>query len=130
MPKINHATEVTAEMKEAKRDYLDRHTPHVIAPAQAAKGVPFAVTVKMGQDYVHPDVEDHYIQYLQLFDGDTLLATATYNPGATTRGMEESKGYTQASFQIALGRKGKLCAISYCTKHGLWMSEEKVVEVE
>ncbi len=130
MPKINYATDITDDMKEAKKDYLDRHTPHVVAPDRVQKGKPFAVTVKMGRDYVHPDVVDHHIQTLQLFNGDTLLATATYNPGATTGGMDEAKGYTQVTFQISLGRKGKLTAMSYCTKHGLWVSEEKIVEVE
>jgi superoxide reductase len=129
MPKINYATEVSAEMKEAKRDYLDRHTPHVEAPASVKKGEPFLVTVKMGQDYVHPDLDNHHIQRLQLFNGDRLLASTEYEPGAFTAGMEEAKGFSRAIFQIALEKPGRLTAMSYCTLHGLWMSEEVSVVV-
>jgi len=129
MPKINYATEITEEMKEAKRDHVDRHTPHVGAPATAKKGETVVVSVKMGADYVHPDADDHYIQRLQLFDRDRLLATTVYEPGATTAGMEEQKGFTTASFAISLGKSAKLTALTYCTKHGLWMSEEAAVEV-
>ncbi len=130
MPRINLPTDITDDMRETKRDYLDRHTPHVEAPANAVKGQPFDVKVRMGQDYVHPDVDDHYIQSLQLFDGETLLGTVTYTPGATTRGMEAQSGHAEATFRVALGKKGRLTAISYCTKHGLWMSEEQLVEVQ
>ena len=130
MPKINYATEITEEMKEAKRDYVDRHTPHVVAPATAKKGESIVVTVKMGQEYVHPDVDDHHIQRLQLFDGERLLATTVYEPGATTAGMEEPKGFTSASFSLSFAKNAKLTALTYCTKHGLWMSEETVVEIK
>lgn len=130
MPKINLASEITDDMREAKKDYLDRHTPHVVAPAKIAKGKPFQVKVKMGIDYVHPDVDDHYIQSMQLFNGETLLATAIYTPGATTRGMDPATGFSEVTFTVALARKAKLTAMSYCTKHGTWMSEEVAVEVE
>jgi superoxide reductase len=129
MPKINYATEVTDEMREAKKDYLDRHTPHVVAPGKVARGEPFSVVVKMGQDYVHPDTDDHHIQRLQLFNRDSLLATAIYEPGATTAGMDEQKGFTSTVFNISLAGSARLSALTYCTKHGLWMSEECAVEV-
>jgi superoxide reductase len=130
MPTLNSPAHVTPEMKEAKRDYLDRHTPHVLAPATVKKGEPFLVQVKMGDEYVHPDLDNHHIQRMQLFDGERLLATAVYEPGAFTAGREEAKGYSQVSFQISLGRKARLTALTYCTMHGLWLSEEVVVEVE
>jgi superoxide reductase len=129
MPKINYAPEVSAEMKEAKRDYLDRHTPHVVAPASVKKGESFMVTIKMGNEYVHPDVDDHHIQRMQLFNGDRLLASTTYEPGTFTAGFEEAKGFSQVTFQIALAKKGRLTAMSYCTLHGVWMSEVVVVDV-
>ena len=61
MLKINMPQEITADMKEARKDYVDRHTPHVIAPAKVKKGEAFDVTVKLGEEYVHPDIDDHYI---------------------------------------------------------------------
>ena len=130
MLKINMPQEITADMKEAKKDYIDRHTPHVIAPAKVKKGEAFDVTVKLGNEYVHPDVIDHHIQWVQLYDGNTMLAMAMYQPGVTVAGKEEASGFTQVTFHVSLAKTGKLTAMSYCTKHGVWMSEEAVVEVE
>ncbi|MCE5246738.1 MAG: desulfoferrodoxin family protein [Candidatus Polarisedimenticolia bacterium] len=130
MPKINLPTDITPEMKEAKKDYLDRHTPHVVAPAKVKKGETFQVLVRMGQDYVHPDLEEHYIQYLQLYKGDKLLATAIYNPKASTAGKDPASGHQQAAFFVSLDAPAKFSAMSYCTLHGLWVSEEVHVEVE
>ena len=130
MPTIHHPSQITPELKEAKKDYLDRHQPHVLAPEKVEKGTPFTVTVRMGRDYVHPDLAEHYIQRLQLFDGERLLATAVYEPGVASAGSEEAKGFSQAAFQIALARRARLTALSYCTQHGLWASEETTVEVE
>lgn len=130
MPRITMPTQLAPEAKEAKRDYYDRHTPHVEAPATAKKGVPFLVTVKMGVDYPHPDVADHHIQRLQLFDGERLLASAEYEPGAFTGGQEPATGHSRVVFQISLAKKGRLSAMSYCTQHGLWMSDDALVDVE
>lgn len=127
--KINTPAEITPEMKEAKRDYLDRHTPHVVAPARVEKGQPFQVTVKMGRDYVHPDVPEHFIQALQLFRGDKLVAQATYAPGASSAGREAASGFQQATFTVALDAPARFSAMSYCTVHGLWTSEDVTVEV-
>lgn len=130
MPKITYATQITPEMVEAKKDYLDRHTPHVDAPATVKKGEVFPVTVRMGQDFVHPDLDEHYIQYLQLFKNDRLLGMVTYTPHATTAGKDPASGNAQATFHIALDGPAKLSAMSYCTLHGLWMSAEVQVGVE
>jgi len=130
MPSIVMPTAITAEMKEAKQDYYDRHTPHVEAPARVAKGRPFRVAVSMGRDYPHPDLPEHYIRTLQLFDGERLLASAEYAPGAFTGGLDEPKGHSRAEFQLALAKPARLTALSYCTLHGTWQSEEVRVEVE
>ncbi len=130
MPKINAPTTITEEMKDAKRDYLDRHTPHVIAPPRVAKGEAFNVTVKMGQEYVHPDLPEHFIQSLSLYKGEKLLANASYAPGAATSGKEPASTFQEATFRIALDGKATLSAVSYCTMHGLWQSDSVTVEVE
>ncbi len=130
MPTIHEPTAVTAEMKDAKKDYLDRHTPRVIAPARVAKGESFDVTVRMGSEYVHPDLPEHYIQSLQLYRGEKLLGGATYAPGANSAGRETPSGFQQATFRIALDANATLSAMSYCTMHGIWTSAAVVVEVE
>jgi superoxide reductase len=35
----------------------------------------------------------------------------------------------EITFSVVPKRKLKLTALAYCTKHGVWQSQEKVVEV-
>ena len=37
MPRVFKATDIEKEEKEVKRDYLDRHMPHVICPDQVTE---------------------------------------------------------------------------------------------
>ena len=41
MPRVFKATEIEKEDKEVKRDYLDRHMPHVICPDTVKRGEKF-----------------------------------------------------------------------------------------
>ena len=86
-------------------------------PATAKKGEPFEVTVKMGNEYTHPDDFDHYIESVSLFNGDVLLAKATYVPGT----LGNVKAHNTTTFTIIpTGKKLNLVAHGYCTKHGIW----------
>ena len=55
MPRVFKATEIEKEDKEVKRDYLDRHMPHVFCPDTVKRGEKFEVKVKLGEEYPHPD---------------------------------------------------------------------------
>jgi superoxide reductase len=55
-----------------------------------------------------------------------MLATAHFTPGA----LGNQPGHVEVDFHIVPQRNMKLTAMSYCTKHGLWQSDEIVVEVE
>jgi superoxide reductase len=127
MPKINRYVDIDTVEREAKKDYIDRHSPFVHCDETAKKGETFAVTVKVGAEYTHPDDFDHYIANVQLFDGETLLARADFVPG--TLGNEKSN--TEVTFNIRpMGKKLNLVAQSYCTKHGVWESDPVAVAVE
>ncbi len=127
MPKINRYVDISTIDKEAKKDYIDRHSPFVHCESSAKKGEPFKVKVKMGNEYCHPDDFDHYIAYVQLWDGETLLAQTTWQPGA----MGNQCAHAEVDFYIVPQKsKLKLTAMSYCTKHGLWESDPVEVSVE
>jgi superoxide reductase len=80
----------------------------------------------MGNEYTHPDDFDHYIESVTLYNGDTLLARATYVPGT----LGNTKAHNTTTFTIIpTGKKLKLVAQAYCTKHGIWEGEEVEVEV-
>jgi superoxide reductase len=126
MPKINKYVDIDAVEREAKKDYIDRHSPFIHCDDSAKTGEMFAITVKMGNEYPHPDDFDHYIANMSLFNGDTLLARADFISGA----LGNIKSHAQVTFNIIpTGKKLKLTAQAYCTKHGVWESTEKVVEI-
>ena len=126
MPRIFKATEIEKEEKEVMRDYLDRHMPHVICSDSVKKGEKFKVKVRLGEEYPHPDDNDHYIGLMQLWNRETLLAEARYLAGV----YGHKPTHFEVDFYIvAPDVSMNLCAMAVCTKHGLWQSEDKSVKV-
>jgi len=126
MPRVFKAIDIEKEDKEVMRDYLDRHMPHVICDEQVKKGDKFRVKVRMGKDYSHPDDPDHHISVLQLWNRETLLAENRYTSGA----FGNKSVHVEVDFYIVAPEVSmNLSAMSVCTKHGLWQSEEKPVKV-
>jgi len=75
---------------------------------------------------VHPDDFDHYISYVQLWNGENMLAQTNFTAGT----LGSAAGHVEVDFYIVPTKKMKLTAMAFCTKHGLWQSDEVVVEVE
>ena len=126
MPKINKYENIDNVEREAKKDLIDRHSPFITVEGVAKVGEMVAVNVKMGNEYTHPDDFDHYIANMSLFNGETLLARADFTPGA----LGNVKSHATVTFNIIpTGKKLKLTAQAYCTKHGVWESLETVVDV-
>ena len=125
MPNVVHPVDVSAEENETRKDYFDRHTPHVICSNTAKKEQKFKVKVQMGKDYPHPDDHDHYIQYIQLWNREFMLAEARFSAGS----LANSPGHAEVDFYVVPSGKMNLTAMSFCTKHGLWQSEKVDVEV-
>ena len=121
--KINKYEDISQIEREAKKDYIDRHSAFVHCENKAAAGEKFKVKVMVGDEYKHPDDFDHYIQYVQLWNKETLLAEATFTAGS----QGNAASNLEVDFYIVPQKDMKLLAHAYCTKHGLWQSE--VVEV-
>jgi len=117
MLKINKYVDISTLDKEAKKDYIDRHSAFIDCEKEAKKGETFAVTVRVGDEYPHPDDFDHYISYVQLFNGQVLLAQANFEAGAV------GKGNLRVTFNVLAAKNLNLTAVAYCTKHGLWESD-------
>lgn len=129
MPKINRYVDISTVDREAKKDYIDRHSPFINCASSAKAGEKFPVTVRMGQEYAHPDDFDHYIRSMALYDGQTLLGETSFPPG--TMGGQGAKGQAEVTFNVVpSGDKMSLTAVSYCTKHGLWECDPVEVGVE
>ncbi|MDR2887179.1 MAG: hypothetical protein LBV26_04125 [Bacteroidales bacterium] len=126
MPRVFQAIEIEKEDKEAKRDYLDRHMPHVICPDEVRKGERFEVKIRLGNNYTHPDSDDHFINILQLWNREVLLAEARYVAGV----YAHKPNHSEVSFYIVAPEISmNFSAMAVCTKHGLWQSEDKPVKV-
>jgi superoxide reductase len=124
--KINRYQDISQIDKEAKKDYIDRHSAFIHCENNAKKGEKFVVKVMVGDEYPHPDDFDHYISYVQLWDGETFLAQATFVAGM----LGSAANKAEVDFYVVPTKKMKLTAMAYCTKHGLWQSDEVLVEVE
>ncbi len=126
MPKINKYVDIDTVEREAKKDYIDRHSPFIHCEGSAKSGEMFSVTVKMGNEYTHPDDFDHFIANMSLFNGETLLARADFTSGA----LGNIKAHATVTFNIIpTGNKLNLVAHAYCTKHGVWESTPVEVAV-
>lgn len=125
MPRIfSHAT-IDHEEKEVRRDYFDRHTPHIICDDKVMRGEKMKVKVRLGEEYPHPDDPDHFIAYIQLWNRETLLAEARYQAGA----FGNKPSNPEVDFYIIPRASMNLVAMALCTRHGLWQSEAKEVKV-
>ena len=80
MPKINRYVDISTVDREAKKDYIDRHSPFICCATAAKAGQKFPVTVRVGKDYTHPDDNDHYIKSISLYNRETLVAEASFPP--------------------------------------------------
>lgn len=127
MPKVNVYTDISLEEREARKDYIDRHSPFIHAPQTAKAGEAVSITVKVGEEYQHPDDMDHYISTVSLYNKETKIAEATFFAGS--QGGQDKKGNTTVTFSVVLDKDAKLVAHSYCTKHGLWESLPAEVKV-
>lgn len=125
MPKVNSYQDISQIDREAKKDYIDRHSPFIHVTDSAKVGEKLAVKVVMGNEYVHPDDFDHYIQSIKLYNGDLLLAESSFVAGA----LGSKPGHAEVTFNIVPAKDLNLVAVSYCTKHGLWQSDPKTVAV-
>jgi len=124
--KINKYEDISQADKEAKRDFIDKHSAFVHCEKQAKTGEKFKVKVKVGDQIKHPDDPDHYIAWVQLWDGEKMLAQANFIEGALGNQSEN----LEVDFYIVPKKNMQLLAHAFCTKHGLWQSEEVLVDVE
>ncbi len=126
MPRVFTSVDIEQEEKELRKDYFDRHTPHIICKDEVPRGERFTVTVKMGEHYTHPANDDHTIAYIQLWNRETLLAETRYSADA----FDHQPGNIEVDFHIVAPLVSmNLTAMSYCTKHGLWKSDPYAVKV-
>ena len=125
MPRIFNPVDLNTLEKEVQKDYFDRHSPVIECDNKAYEGEKFQVKVRVGTEFPHPDEGDHFINYVQLWNREMLLADMRIFPGA----LGNKPGQVEIDFYIVPKVSMNLTAMSYCTKHGLWQSIPKEVTV-
>lgn len=102
-------------------DLEKKHVPVIEAPESVKKGEPFVVTVEVGHYMAHPNTMGHFIQWIELYSGDTFLARAELVPEFSS---------PKVTFPVMLKHGHPLIAIERCNLHGQWASEPKPIKVE
>ncbi len=109
---INHAKDpnnMTVLEKE--------HVPGITVNSPVQAGQPTKVTVTIGEYMMHPSTHDHFIQWIELYDGDLQLGHADLVP-ATTK--------PEVTFTVVLNNSTTLRALENCNLHGTWENSKKV----
>jgi superoxide reductase len=98
-----------------------KHIPVITAPDKVKKDEVFMVTVEVGKHKTHPNEPAHFIEWIELYAGDTFLFRI---------GLSASLSQPKVSIPVKLTHAhGPLKAWGKCNIHGLWEGE-KTIEVE
>ena len=105
---------VSEDMNQAS-DLEKKHLPVISAPKNIKKGEQFEVIVEVGKLLTHPNEPGHFIEFIELYCGDTYLARMDFTAKSTFPIMK-----TRVSLDHA---HGKLRAFERCNLHGVWENE-------
>ena len=95
-------------------DLEKKHLPVIEAPDKAKKDEAFEISVRVGgiDGVQHPNEAGHFIEWLELYCGDTFIARSGFSGGTS---------YGVARFKVKLSHAhGPLKAWARCNLHGLW----------
>ena len=93
-------------------DLEKKHIPVIDAADNVKRGESFQVNVEVGSLLAHPNEPAHFIEWIELYCGDTFLGRTQYSGGAS---------YPQAVFKVKLNHAhGPLKARGKCNIHGIW----------
>ncbi len=105
---------ITTDQKAAS-DLEKKHLPVISAPRKVKKGERFEVTVEVGTLMAHPNEPGHFIEFIELYAGDTYLARMDFTAKITWPIMKVSVSLDHAH--------GKLRAFDRCNLHGTWEND-------
>jgi len=93
-------------------DLEKKHTPVIDAPGKVKKDDTFDIKVEVGKLLAHPNEAAHFIEWIELYCGDTFLGRINYSGGVS---------YPTAVFKVKLSHAhGPLKVWAKCNLHGLW----------
>lgn len=96
-------------------DLEKKHLPIISAPEKVESGECFEVTVEVGKLLDHPNEPGHFIEFIELYAGETYLARMDFTAKTTHPVMKTCLSLDHAH--------GKLRAFARCNLHGTWENE-------
>jgi len=89
-----------------------KHLPVITAPDKVAKDEKFEVTIEVGKLKTHPNEPAHFIEWVELYSGDTFLFRVN---------LAGSLSAPKVTVPVTLSHAcGPLKAWAKCNIHGLW----------
>lgn len=99
-------------------DLEKKHLPVITAPSKVGKDEEFEVRIEVGKLLTHPNEHAHFIEWIELYCGDTFLSEAYFSGGTS---------FPVAIFKIRLSHThGPLQAWAKCNLHGLWKETKDI----
>lgn len=99
-------------------DLERKHIPAIRAPAAVARMHPFDVTVEVGAELGHPGERLHFIEFIDLYADEALLARVSLTAAAALPSV---------TLRVVLARPAKrLRALARCNVHGVWAGETPI----
>ncbi|MBS3813231.1 class II SORL domain-containing protein [Candidatus Bipolaricaulota bacterium] len=94
-----------------------KHAVVIDAPDKVKAGEEFEVTLKVGEYKEHPNEIGHFIEWMELYSGETFLARLDLTP-------EHSHYVMKAT--VKLDHAHPLRGRAKCNLHGLWENEKEI----
>ncbi|MFQ6050965.1 MAG: class II SORL domain-containing protein [Candidatus Hydrothermarchaeota archaeon] len=98
-------------------DLEKKHTPVIESPSRVKKEEVFEVSVEIGKLLKHPNEIGHFIQWIELYCGDTFLTRVDLTPEFTE---------PKITVPVRLTHAHPLRAIGRCNLHGLWENTKEI----
>ncbi|MBN1871008.1 MAG: hypothetical protein JW800_00385 [Candidatus Omnitrophica bacterium] len=95
-----------------------KHLPVITAPDKVKKDEVFNMTVEVGKYKAHPNEPAHFIEWIEIYSGDTFLFRVN---------LSGSISYPKVTFAVKLSHAhGPLKAWAKCNIHGLWEGTKEI----
>jgi superoxide reductase len=89
-----------------------KHFPVISAPQKVKRDEAFEVTIEVGKYKAHPNEPGHFIEWIELYSGDTFLFRVS---------LSGSLSQPKVTIPVKLTHAhGPLKARAKCNLHGLW----------
>lgn len=106
---------------KALSELEQKHLPVITAPDKVRRDEAFLVTVELGKYKAHPNEPGHFIEWIELYSGETFLFRISLSPSLSDPKVTVPVKLTHAH--------GPLKAWAKCNLHGLWEATQEI-EVE